>query len=118
MTRCTAVCGTTSDIVPNIPTATAAGSAVASDDEVNSRKYAAAVAARLAVSRMRVSIRPVSARKSGALSRTPTPRQDSRNPVCSLPPSRRTPKGMSTALSDAFAARKITVTGNSARAVS
>lgn len=48
-----AVCGTTSDMEPNMPTATAAGSAVVSDDEVNSRKYAAAVAVRLAVSRFR-----------------------------------------------------------------
>ena len=53
---------------------------------------------------------------TGAPSRTPAPRQDSRNPVCSLPPSRWTPNGMSTALSDALAARKMTVTGSSARA--
>jgi hypothetical protein len=39
-----AVCGITSDMEPNLPVATAAGSAVVSDDEVNSRKYAAAVA--------------------------------------------------------------------------
>jgi len=36
--------------------------------------------------------------------------------VRSLPPSRWTPKGMSTALSDAFAARKTTVTGSRALA--
>jgi hypothetical protein len=36
---------------PNMPTATAAGSAVVSGDEVKSRKYAVAVAVRLAASR-------------------------------------------------------------------
>ena len=46
-----AVCGTTSDIVPNMPMAIAAGSALASDDEVNSRKYAMAVAIRLTARR-------------------------------------------------------------------
>ena len=75
-----------------MPTATAAGSAVVSDDEVNSRKYAAAVAVRLAVSRMRGWTRSRSRRMTGAPSRKPAPRQDSRNPVCSLPPSRWTPK--------------------------
>ena len=44
ITRCMVVCGITSDIEPNMPMATAAGSAVVSDDEVNSRKYAAALA--------------------------------------------------------------------------
>jgi hypothetical protein len=38
---------------PDMATAAAAGSAVASDDEVNSRKYAPAVAVRVAVSRFR-----------------------------------------------------------------
>jgi hypothetical protein len=51
ITRCMAVCGTTSDIVPNMPMAIAAGSALASDDEVNSRKYAMAVAIRLTARR-------------------------------------------------------------------
>jgi hypothetical protein len=51
ITRCMTVCGTTSDMEPNAPTAAAAGSAVASDDEVNSAKNAAAVAARVAASR-------------------------------------------------------------------
>jgi hypothetical protein len=36
---------------PNVPTAIAAGNAVSSDDEVNSAKNAAAVAARVAASR-------------------------------------------------------------------
>ena len=116
MTRCIAVCGITSDIEPNMPTATAAGSAVVSDDEVNSPKYAAAVAVRLTVSRMRGCTRSRSRRMTGAPSRKPTPRQDNRNPVCSLPPSRWTPRGMSTAPSDALASRKMTVTGNSALA--
>ena len=53
---------------------------------------------------------------TGAPSKKPAPRQNSRKPVCSLPPSRWTPNGMSTALSDALAARKMTVTGSSARA--
>src|SRR5580704_16004490 len=53
ITRCMVVCGITSDIEPNMPMATAAGSAVVSDDEVNSRKYAAAVAVRLTVSKVR-----------------------------------------------------------------
>lgn len=44
ITRCVAVCGVTSDMEPKVPMATAAGSAVASDDEVNSAKYAIAVA--------------------------------------------------------------------------
>ena len=116
ITRCRAVCGITSDMEPNMPTATAAGSAVASDDEVNSRKYAPAVAVRLAASRFLGWARSRSARMTGAPSRKPAPRQDSRNPVCSLPPSRWIPRGMSTALSDALAARKMTVTGSSARA--
>jgi hypothetical protein len=34
-TRCRVVCGITSDIEPNMPTAAAAGSAAASEDEVN-----------------------------------------------------------------------------------
>jgi hypothetical protein len=34
-TRCMAVCGITSDMEPNMPTAAAAGSAVRSEDEVN-----------------------------------------------------------------------------------
>ena len=49
ITRCVAVCGVTSDMEPKVPMATAAGSAVASDDEVKSAKYAMAVAVRLAV---------------------------------------------------------------------
>src|SRR5215472_6932180 len=53
MTRCMVVCGITSDMEPDMPTAAAAGSAVASDVEVKSRKYAAAVTVRLAVSRFR-----------------------------------------------------------------
>ena len=53
---------------------------------------------------------------TGAPSRKPAPRQDSSSPVCSLPPSRWTPKGMSKALSDAFAVRKMTVTGSRTRA--
>jgi hypothetical protein len=111
-----AVCGITSDMEPNMPTATAAGSAMASDDEVKSRKYAPAVAVRVAVSRFRGWARSSSARMTGAPSRKPAPRQDSRNPVCSLPPSRWIPRGMSTALSDALAARKMTVTRSNARA--
>jgi len=35
--RCSAVCPITSAIEPDMPTAAAAGSALASDDEVNSR---------------------------------------------------------------------------------
>jgi hypothetical protein len=38
ITRCIAVCGITSDIEPNMPMAAAAGSAVDSEDEVNSAK--------------------------------------------------------------------------------
>src|SRR5215469_796142 len=49
ITRCRVVCWITSDMEPDMATAAAAGSAVASDDEVNSRKYAPAVAVRLAV---------------------------------------------------------------------
>ena len=52
-------------------------------------------------------------RVTGAPSRKPAPRQDSRSPVGSLPPSRWTPKGISTAPSEAFAVRKMTVTGRS-----
>ena len=100
-----------------MPTATAAGRAVASDDEVKSRKYAPAVAVRLAASRFRGWARSRNARMTGAPSRKPAPRQDSRNPVRSLPPSRWIPRGMSTELSDALAARKMIVTGSSARAV-
>ncbi len=88
-----------------MPMAAAAGSAVVSDDEVNSRKNAAAVAVRLAVSRFRGWARSRSARRTGAPIRKPAPRQDSRNPVCSVPPSRWTPRGMRTALSEALAAR-------------
>jgi len=113
MTRCMAVCGITSDMEPDRPTVAAAGSAVASDVEVKSRKYAAAVAVRLAVSRLRVWARSRSGRMTGAPIRKPAPRLDSRYPVCSLPPSRWMPRGMSTALSDALAVRKMTVTGSS-----
>jgi hypothetical protein len=49
-----------------MPMATAAGSAVLSDDEVKSRKKAAAVAVRLAVSRIRGWTRSRSRRMSGA----------------------------------------------------
>ena len=116
MTRCMVVCGITSDMEPNMPTAAAAGSAVASDVEVNSRKYAAAVAVRLAVSRWRGWARSRSGRMTGAPIRKPAPRLDSRYPVCSPPPSRWMPRGMRTALSDALAVRKMTVTGSSALA--
>src|SRR5690349_23383047 len=51
--RCKVVCWITSDMEPDRATVAAAGSAVASDDEVKSRKYAPAVAVRLAVSRLR-----------------------------------------------------------------
>jgi hypothetical protein len=98
--RCVAVCGITSDMGPNMLMAAAAGSAVASDDEVNSRKYAAVVA----VSRFRGYARSRSARMTGAPIRKLAPREASRNSVCSLPPSRWMPSGMSTALSDALAA--------------
>jgi hypothetical protein len=77
MTRCMTVCWITSDMEPAIPRAVAAGSAVASDDEVKRRKYAPAVAVRLAVSRLRGPARSSKARMSGAPSRKPTPRQDS-----------------------------------------
>jgi transcriptional regulator with XRE-family HTH domain len=49
MTRCMAVCGMTSDIEPNIPMATAAGSAVASEVEVNKPNCPAAADAGLSV---------------------------------------------------------------------
>ena len=54
---------------PHMATATAAGSAVASDDEVKSRKYAPALAVRLAVSRFRGSARSSNVRATGAPSR-------------------------------------------------
>jgi hypothetical protein len=54
---------------PDMATAAAAGSAVASDVEVKSRKYAPAVAVRLAVSRFRGSARSRNARMTGAPSR-------------------------------------------------
>ena len=38
ISRCMVVCGMTRDIDPNVPMMTAAGSAVASDTELNSRK--------------------------------------------------------------------------------
>lgn len=44
ITRCVAVSGITWHTEPNRPIPTAAGSAVVSDDELNSRKNAAAVA--------------------------------------------------------------------------
>jgi hypothetical protein len=56
---------------PNVPTAAAAGSAVASDDEVNSAKNAAAVAARVAASRGPGWTRSSSRRMAGAPSRKP-----------------------------------------------
>jgi hypothetical protein len=78
ITRCMAVCGTTSDMEPNAPTAAAAGSAVASDDEVNGAKNAAAVAARVAASRRPGWTRSSSRRMTGAPSRKPVPRPASR----------------------------------------
>src|SRR6266699_4890009 len=116
ITRCMAVCGTTRDMEPNVPTAAAAGSALLSDDEVNSAKNAAAVAVRVAASRGPGWTESSSRRMTGAPSRKPVPRPASRKPVCSLPPSRWIPNGMSTALSEALAARKTTVTSSSARA--
>jgi len=53
---------------------------------------------------------------TGAPIRKPAPRLDSRYPVCSPPPSRWMPRGMSTALNDALAVRKMTVTGSNALA--
>jgi hypothetical protein len=69
MTRCRVVCWTTSAIEPHIATATAAGSALASDDEVKSRKYAPALAVRLAASRFRGWARSRIVRVTGAPSR-------------------------------------------------
>jgi hypothetical protein len=115
ITRCIAVSGITWHIEPNMPIPTAAGSAVVSDDELNSKKNATAVTVRLAVSRFLGWVRSRTARRTGAPMRKPAPKQDNRNPVCSVPPSRWTPKGMRTAESEVLAATKITVTGSSAR---
>ena len=56
----------TSDIEPNRPTATAAGSAVAKEDEVNRAKNAAAVSVRVTASRFRGWARSSSLRMTGA----------------------------------------------------
>jgi hypothetical protein len=69
MTRCRVVCWMISAMEPHMATATAAGSAVASDDEVKSRKYAPAFAVRLAVSRFRGWARSRNVRVTGAPSR-------------------------------------------------
>jgi hypothetical protein len=69
MTRCRVVCWMISAMEPHMATATAAGSAVASDDEVKRRKYAPALAVRMAVSRFRGSARSSNVRATGAPSR-------------------------------------------------
>jgi hypothetical protein len=69
MTRCRVVCSMVSAMEPHMATATAAGSAVASDDEVKSRKYAPAFAVRLTVSRFRGWARSRNVRVTGAPSR-------------------------------------------------
>jgi hypothetical protein len=66
ITRCIAVSGITWHIEPNMPIPTAAGSAVVSDDELNSKKNAAAVTVRLAVSRVLGWVRSRTARRTGA----------------------------------------------------
>jgi hypothetical protein len=117
MTRCIVVSGIVTAIDPAMPITTAAGSATTRPAAVNITKYPTAVPVRLAASSARGWTRPSRTRISGAPSRKPTPRHESSNPVSAVPPSRQTPNAISTALSEALAARKMTVTRSNALAV-